>query len=153
MNEDMSEFPDVDRSAMRLVVMLPADRGGYHAFYTNDFYAARDMLVDIEQEARSISRELLSERPFVAMLTTNETLPVTTIVFIPIDDMTVSPKFVPLVGDSSLYEVSKPDVLNNMVAFSTKYNYSLYKTKDVDKFIDKINIHVEQMLTDVVVDE
>jgi hypothetical protein len=143
----MSLFPSIDNAAIRFAILLPDEHDDYFVYYTNDVNTARQLLYDMEPRIRSVGRNASPNRPFIAMMTTNERLPIVNLVFIPIRNANDNPKSIAVVDESSLYEASKPDVLHNNLLLPVKYKFSIYKTDDVDRFIEKTNMFVEQLLT------
>ena len=143
----MSSFPTLERMAIRFAILLPNDVGEYHVYYTDSFESAHSLLSLIERSIIDAGRDATDERPFMAVMTTDEILPDINLLFVPIrNQSTVTPKILPVTGESSLYETSKDDVRQNMVILLVKHKVSVFKSANAHEFIETVGIYIERSL-------
>ena len=143
----MSSFPELEKLAIRFAVLLPAETEGYYVYHTNSFESARSLLSRIETSILGVDHEIVDERPFVAVMTTNETLPDVNLLFVPIKDhATNTPRIIPVIGESSLHETSKDDIRHSMVILPVKHKVSVFKSSSAVGFIETVGSYIERIL-------
>lgn len=143
----MSLFPELDKMTVKFAILLPHEHSGYLVYYTQSITTAHHILHDVERIVLSIDREILDERPLIAVLTGKRELPVVNILFVPIRDLdNTQPMIIPITSESSLFETSKKVVRENMAFILVKNTVSVFKTTDPHNFIDKIGVFLERYI-------